>query len=261
VSTRITFHGAAAFDIEGPSHRILIDPFFSANPVRPIHPDDVPAPDLMLVTHAAADHYGDAAAIARRTGSPVVCGPDVRLMLLDGGVPPEQIRSTVWGIVVEVAGLLVRPVLNHHFSTGVLSTGERVVGQPLAFIVETEPGVRIYHCGDTAFFDQTLYGDVYRPTVGLLGCTTPIELHNWAPGPGRIVSGEMDADEAARTAEMLRLRVAVACHYLEPDEEAGRFVDLVTRHDTTGHRQAFVPRMGDAVVVDAGGARLEEGIR
>ena len=257
MTTRITFYGALAFDVHGPDRRILIDPFFSANPVCPVDPDDIPAPDLILVTHAAPDHYGDTAAIALRTGAPVVCGPDVRLLLLEAGVPPRQIRNTVWGIVVEVAGVMVRPVLNHHFSSAVLATGERVVGVPLAYIFDTEPGVRIYHCGDTAFFDQTLYGEVYQPTVGLLGCSTPTELHHWAPGPGRIVTGEMDPDEAARTAEMLGVRVAVAGHYLRVDDDARRFVEFVPKYDTSGQRKVFAPEIGNTIVVDGADAWLE----
>ena len=54
-------------------------------------------------------------------------------------------RRRAWGIVVEVAGLAVRPVECHHWSAGTLLPIEtRVVGTPgSTFIVETEPGVRI----------------------------------------------------------------------------------------------------------------------
>ena len=78
-----------------------------------------------------------------------------------------------------------------------------------------------------------LIGELYRPTVGLLGCTVPRELLDRVPGPGRFLTGEMDADEAARTAEMLGLELAVACHYLEPDEEVERFLRARSRvrHD------------------------------
>ena len=29
MSTRLTYHGAASFEIVGPTHRVLIDPFLS----------------------------------------------------------------------------------------------------------------------------------------------------------------------------------------------------------------------------------------
>jgi L-ascorbate metabolism protein UlaG (beta-lactamase superfamily) len=250
VSTRLTFFGAAGYEIEGPTHRVLIDPFLSENPVAPCSPDELEPPDVILVSHAAFDHYGDTAEIALRTGAPVVCDAAVRAMLLDAGVPSEQVQATTWGIVVEIAGLVVRPVECHHWSSGTLSDGRQVVGNPIAFLVETEPGVRIYHYGDTCIFDMRLLGELYRPTVGLLGCTVPTELLDRVPGPGTFLTGEMDADEAARTAEMLGLELAVACHYLEPDDEVERFLRLVAEYDSSGRRRAVAPLVGETLVLD-----------
>jgi L-ascorbate metabolism protein UlaG (beta-lactamase superfamily) len=220
MSTRLTYHGAASFDIAGPDHRILIDPFLSENPLAPCSADDLETPDVILVSHAAFDHYGDSAAIAKRTGAPVVCDAAVRAMLIDDDVDPDQVSATTWGIVVEVAGLQIRPVECHHWSSGTLKDGRQVVGNPIAFLVETEPGVRIYHYGDTAIFDMRLIGELYRPTVGLLGCTLPKELSHRIPGPATFLTGEMDADEAARAAEMLgeTLVVEDGRHWIEGKE-------------------------------------------
>jgi L-ascorbate metabolism protein UlaG (beta-lactamase superfamily) len=259
VSTRLTYWGAAGYEVVSPTHRILMDPFLSDNPMAPLSADDVEAPDLILVSHAALDHYGDAAALAKRTGAPVVCDAAVRAMLLDEGVSSDQISATTWGIVVDIAGILVRPVECHHWSKGTLSDGRDVVGNPIAFIVETEPGVRIYHYGDTCIFDMRLIGELYRPTVGLLGCTTPRELFHWVPGPGTFVTGEMDADEAARVAEMLGLELAVACHYLTLDDEVARFLELVPKYDTTSKRRAVAPRVGETLVVEPGTHWIESG--
>jgi L-ascorbate metabolism protein UlaG (beta-lactamase superfamily) len=250
VSTRLTYFGAAGYEIVGPTHRVVIDPFLSQNPLAPCSVDELAAPDVILVSHAAFDHYGDTAALAKRTGAPVVCDAAVRFMLLDEGVPSDQITATTWGIVVEIAGLVVRPVECHHWSSATLSDGRQVVGNPIAFIVETEPGVRIYHYGDTCIFDMRLIGELYRPTVGLLGCTLPRELAHLIPGPGTFLTGEMDADEAARTAEMLQLNLAVACHYLAPDDQVTRFVELVPHYDTTGQRRVVAPLVGETLVVD-----------
>jgi L-ascorbate metabolism protein UlaG (beta-lactamase superfamily) len=250
MSTRLTFFGAAGYEIVGPTHRIVIDPFLTGNPLAPCAPEDLQRPDLILVSHAAIDHYGDTAELARRTGAPVVCDAAVRLKLLDEGISPDQVVATTWGIVVEVAGITVRPVECHHWSMATLSDGRQVVGNPIAFIVETEPGVRIYHYGDTCIFDMRLIGELYRPTVGLLGCTLPRELAGLVPGPGTYLTGEMDADEAARCAEMLGLDLAVACHYLAPDDEVARFLELVPEYDTTGGRRVVAPLVGETLVVD-----------
>jgi L-ascorbate metabolism protein UlaG (beta-lactamase superfamily) len=259
MSTSLTYHGAASYEIVSPTHTILIDPFLTDNPLAPCGPDDLRTPDVILVSHAALDHYGDAPSVAKRTGAPVICDAAVRAKLIDDGVSPDQVTQTTWGIVVEVGGIVVRPVECHHWSIATLSDGSTVVGNPIAFVVETEPGVRIYHYGDTCIFDMTLIGELYKPTVGLLGCTLPRELSHLIPGPGTFLTGEMDPDEAARCAEMLGLELAVACHYLAPNEDVDRFVDLVPKYDTTGARRVVAPLVGETLVVEPGNHWVEGG--
>ena len=126
---------------------------------------------------------------------------------------------------------------------------------PMGFIVETEPGVPVYHYGDTAIFgDLRLIGELYRPTVGLLGCSQPQALLARVPGPGRFLTGEMSPDEAALAAEMLGVQVAVACHYFEADHpDVSAFLDFVAKRDTTGRRQAVAPEVGETLVFDCPG--------
>lgn len=250
MSTAVRFLGVAGFEVVGPNHRVLIDPFLDDCPGAPCRAEDLDTPDVILVTHAASDHFGDAGKIAKRTGAPVVCGGDVRLMLLDQGVPSSQIMATIWGVVVRVAGLEVRPVECKHWSNGQLSTGERVWGTPLAFIFETEPGIRFYHYGDSTVFDMSLIGRLYQPTVGFLGCTQPVELPD--EGPGEVLTGEMSPDEAALVAEMLGLKVAVVCHYLSKTPQVAEFLAAVPSHDTSGSRRALAPAVGETFVLDPG---------
>ena len=262
MSTTLSFLGVAGYDIVGPDYRILIDPCLTANPAAPVGPDDLQTPDVILVSHAAFDHLGDTAAIARRTGAPVVCGNDVRVLLLEQGLPSEQVRATVWGIVVEVGGVLVRPVECHHWSQAQLANGTVVSGVPLGFIVETEPGVCIYHYGDTAIFgDLRLIGELYAPTIGLLGCAQPRALADATPGPGRVVTGEMSPREAALAAEMLGVKLAVACHYLETtDPDVGAFLGLVRDYDTTGKRIGLALEPGQTLVVDGASYQVVDGL-
>ncbi len=251
--TRMRFLGAAGFEVVGPGQRILIDPFLTGNPVAPIAASAVERPDVILVTHAAPDHVGDAGTIALATGAPIVCGADTRALLIDRGVPAGRVRATVWGIVVEVGGVIVRPVECHHWSSATLSDGRVITGTPLAFIVETEPGVRIYHFGDTAIFgDMRLIGELYRPTVGLIGCTHPKELPvPVLAGPGRLVTGEMTPAEAAYAAEMLGVNVAVATHYLNVDDpEVAEFLAQASLLDSSGRRTAVAPAPGEWLVTD-----------
>lgn len=89
MSTRIRFFGVAAYELVTPDgKRILIDPFLDENPGSPVRSDALERVDLVLVSHAASDHLGDAEAIATRTGAPVVCGGEVKAYLTArGGVP------------------------------------------------------------------------------------------------------------------------------------------------------------------------------
>jgi L-ascorbate metabolism protein UlaG (beta-lactamase superfamily) len=257
MTTRMTFLGVAGYEVAGPSFRFLVDPYLTG-PFPGPDPDALARPDVILVSHAAYDHLGDTARIAKRTGAPVVCGGEVKAMLIDQGLPETQIQATTWGIVVEVAGVVVRPVECHHWSQGQLADGTRVTGVPMGFIVETEPGISIYHYGDTAIFsDLKLIAQLYEPTVGILGCANPLELLTDVKTPGRMLTGEMSPAEAALAAEFLGLDVAIASHYYNPDQDDVRaFLAAVPAHDTTGARQAVAPAVGQTLVFEMTGDRV-----
>jgi L-ascorbate metabolism protein UlaG (beta-lactamase superfamily) len=186
--------------------------------------------DLILVSHAAFDHLGDTEALARRTGAPVICGGDVKAYLVAKGLPPDQIQATTWGIRVEVAGIEVQPVECHHWSQIRMPDGTYATGVPMGFVVYADPGVRFYHYGDTAIFsDLRLIAELYRPTIGCVGITQPVELLAQVGGPGRILTGEMTPREGALAAQWLQLETVLPCHYIDPDCEDvrafGRYLD------------------------------------
>ncbi len=249
MTTTLRFLGASGYEAVGPRHRILLEPFLRNNPVAPYTPDDVPAPDVILVSHAAWDHFGDAAEIARRTGAPVVCGADVAEKLYEDGVPFDQVRPVIWGVCYTFEDLVVRPVECHHWSGVALRDGRIVTGVPLSFIVETEPGVRIYHFGDTTIFPgMKMIGELYAPTVGILGCAQTDGLPD--PGAGAILTGEMNPDEAARAAEWLGVRHVVATHYVNPGPEVDELARRVPVYDSTGQRVVHALRGGEVLEID-----------
>lgn len=263
LTTRIKFLGMAGYEITGPSYRLLIDPFISGNPYALVNVEEIEKPDVILVSHAAYDHLGDAPEIAKRTGAPVVCGGDVKAVLLEYGIPENQIHPTVWGIVVEVGGVVVRPVESHHWSQTKLQSGQYVSGVPMGFIVETEPGVRIYHTGDTAIFgDMKLMGQLYQPTIGLMGCSNGQVLLERANFAGKLLNGEMSPREAALASEFLGLKLAVASHYLDltnetEADEIEEFISSVKEFDSTGSRQALSLEVGETLVVEKENYRKE----
>lgn len=264
MTTRVKFLGVAGYEITWDEHRILIDPCLSANPGAPVRHEDLATPDVILVSHAAFDHFGDTFAIAQRTGAPVVCGGDVRNLLLAMGLPSEQVRATVWGLVTRINGVTIQPVECHHWSQAQLPNGQWIAGVPMGFIVRTEPDVSIYHYGDTAIFsDLRLLGQLYQPTVGLLGCSQPQILLQSVPGPGEILTGELSPREAALAAEFLGVKLAVACHYLDLEQQpseasdVAEFLRAVKEYDTSGSRQAVAPKAGETLALDGAAYRLE----
>jgi L-ascorbate metabolism protein UlaG (beta-lactamase superfamily) len=256
MSTQIRFYGVAAYEIvTSRGQHILIDPFLDENPGSPIQSHQLERVDLVLVSHAAFDHLGDAEAIARRTGAPIVCGGEIKAYLTAKDIPADQIRATTWGIAVEVAGIQVQPVECHHWSQIRMPDGHYASGVPMGFVVYADPGVRFYHYGDTAVFsDLRLIGELYQPTVGCLGITQPVEIMDRVSGPGRLLTGEMSPREAALAAQWLGLETVLPCHYISPDcDEMCEFNRLLDAARARGERvpQSVVLQPGEVYVTDA----------
>lgn len=167
MAATIRYLGVASYEIvtdEG--QHVLVDPFLDHNPGASCQSHQLERVDLICVTHAAFDHLGDTEAIARRTGAPVICGGEVKAYLMAKGIPAEQIRTTTWGIAVEVAGVRVQPVECHHWSQIKMPDGTLASGVPIGFIIYAAPGVRFYHYGDSAIFsDLKLISELYKPTT------------------------------------------------------------------------------------------------
>jgi L-ascorbate metabolism protein UlaG (beta-lactamase superfamily) len=237
--TRIRFLGIAAFEITNSQGQvILIDPCLSDNPASPVQVDDLERVDLVLVTHLALDHLGDAAAISKRFMCPVVCGPEVKVFLEQQGADPALMRPLPWGGQVNPRGIRVRAVECHHTSFRRAPDGQYLTGQPLGFILYADPGVRIYHSGDSAIFsDLKLIGELYRPNIGLI-CACELEQEYLRPlGLQDHIGNEMNGDEGALAAMWLGVEHAVICHYLKPEGHADvdKFLSILNnRHSDEG---------------------------
>ena len=248
--TKIRFFGVAAYELITPEGKhVIVDPFLDENPGSPVKSHELERVDLIVVSHAAADHLGDTEAIARRTGAPVVCGGEVKAYLAAKGIPEKQIRATTWGIAVEVAGIKVQPVECHHWSQIRMPDGTFASGVPMAFVIYAAPNVRFYHYGDTAIFsDMQLQAELYQPNIGCVGIANPAEiLHRW-PMPGKMLTAEMSPREGALAAQWLGLDVVFPCHYINPDcEEVREFNGHLESARTKGKRvpKSVVLKPGD----------------
>lgn len=182
---RLKWLGHSAVLLTG-TKRVMIDPFLTGNPVVRVEPEEREGLDYIAVTHDHRDHIGDAEALAKANGSPVVAVDDLAVSLQKRGVK---------GIGMNVGG---RVGLNGVSFTMVQAVHSSSLGVPVGFIVEMD-GIRVYHAGDTALFGgMSLIGERYRPTVLLL----PID--------GRY---NMDIIDAVRAVELIKPSLAIPFHY------------------------------------------------
>lgn len=238
MATRIRFFGFAAFEIVTESGtRIVIDPYLDDSAVSPVKSDDLDRVDLVLVTHGAWDHLGDAGKIARKHNAPVICGPEVKAALVSQGVPESLVLSCAWGLEIDFRGTRVRPVESHHTSWTRLADGRWATGFPMGFIVYVDERTRIYHMGDTAIFsDLRLIGELYKPNIALVHVALPDVAR---AGDAKVVTGEMTPYESALACQWLGVQYAVPCHFSDPDDPDIRAFGEIVAGMTVGGRPPF----------------------
>jgi L-ascorbate metabolism protein UlaG (beta-lactamase superfamily) len=191
---------------------IVIDPFLTGNPKTPAAWKDLDAlgkVDLLLVTHAHADHLGDAPALALKHRAPLYGPAGLDQSLVTLGILPAELapRMNKGGTIAPLGpGIRITMVRAEHSSELLYKnpqTGKdetHVGGEPAGFILELENGFRIYHMGDTSLFgDMKLIGERYHPDLLLV------------PIGGHFVMDPQDAAFATR--EWLKPKFALPFHY------------------------------------------------
>jgi L-ascorbate metabolism protein UlaG (beta-lactamase superfamily) len=121
-------------------------------------------------------------------------------------------------MLMEVAGVRVRPIESHHWSFHVTPEGQLLSGPAMGFILDAAPGLRIYHPGDTALtYDMKLWGELYKPTIGLMHVTLPEGEGVSLPHMECYQTGELTPQEAFLASTWLGLDHIVVSHYVDPD--------------------------------------------
>ncbi len=147
---RVTFLGHAAVLISGQQTTIAIDPFLSGNPQAAASADEITA-DLVVVTHAHGDHFGDTLALAQK-GALVVSTYEIAVYAEKHGA--KAFAMNIGGRYDFSGGWLKFYPAWHSSSFPDGSYG----GMPMGVVVELD-GKKIYHAGDTAYFsDMALIG-------------------------------------------------------------------------------------------------------
>ena len=159
----LTYFGHSAFQIETNGTTILVDPFLTDNPHTDVSPGAL-NPDVILLTHAHFDHWGDVPAIAQRTGALVISNFEIVGRLGEQhdheNTQPLNEGGTVefdWGSVTAT----------HARHTSSFPDGS-YGGTPNGHVLQLE-GETLYNAGDTApFAEMEWIGDDYDVSLAIL---------------------------------------------------------------------------------------------
>lgn len=192
---KVSWHGHSCVQVEIPAgKKIIIDPFITGNPNCDLDAATIES-DIIIVTHAHADHIGDTEIIAKRTDALVISTVEVAEYLSERGLRTHGMQpgggyQFDFGYVKlthAVHGSSF-PIANHPFTLGIA-----------AGVLINIDGKVIYHAGDTALFsDMKLIGETFPIDIAFL----PIG-DNYTMGP----------QDAAKAVSFLKPKKAVPIHF------------------------------------------------
>ncbi len=227
----LTWIGHASFLIQFPHVNVLVDPNF-ANWLfllkRQKHAGlsllDLPRVEVVLLTHAHFDHFHKPT--LRRLPSPKIAVVPWGVGDLADGLGFDRVIELEWWESFTRGDLTVTLTPSNHWGARVLRDHHRGYG---GFLIESQ-GRRIYHAGDSAYFDGFKeIGQRAPPEIALL----PIGAYH-PEGMRRVHMGPQDAIKVFRE---LRARWLVPMHYgsfrlsFEDLEEPPRWLEELAIRD------------------------------
>ena len=203
----ITWIGHASFLVQVGGVNLLIDPNWAKwlkvikRMKHPgIHLHDLPAIDLVLITHAHFDHLDRKTLREVAEDQPVVVPFEVGNLVHDLGF--KSVHELHYWESYEHKSLKISLTPCHHWGARMLHDSHRGFG---GYIIEVN-GRTIFHCGDTAYFEGFKeIGERYKIDLALL----PIGAYD--PPSGREV--HMNPEEAVRAFIDLKAKRLIPMHF------------------------------------------------
>ena len=210
----VTFIGHSSFLVQMGGRNLLIDPVFALRLIllrrkrrAGILISDLPRIDAVLLTHAHMDHLNRPSLRAitremhrRRLPPPVAIVPrGVEDLVADLGF--GRIETLRWWQSVDLDGaatsLRITSTPAKHWGARMFSDTHRGFG---GYVIETQGAPRIYHSGDTAYFNGfSEIGQRLRPDVALLpiGAYFPDSYRAVHTSPEEALQAFLDLNAAA----------------------------------------------------------------
>lgn len=194
---KATYHGHSVVSLElNDGTKLLFDPFITGNETCDLDADTVES-DVLLITHAHADHFGDTIEIAKRTNAQVITTVEIADYLATQGIEAHGMQPG--GAYEFDFGLVKFTPAIHGSSLDIDGSGNPFTLGLAAGIIVTADNRTVYHMGDTALYsDMQLIGD--RNNIDL--AFIPIG-DNFTMGP----------EDAAIAARWINADTVVPIHY------------------------------------------------
>lgn len=192
---KAAFHGHAVVTIETRAGtKIIIDPFITGNPNCDLDVDAIVV-DVILLTHAHSDHFGDTVAIAKQNKALVVTTVEIAGYLEKFGINTHGMQPG-GAHTFDFGTIKMTPAI--HGSSLVIDGQTVTLGLATGILFSADEQT-LYHLGDTA-----LYSD-----MKLIGWFNDIDVA-FIPIGDNFTMGPSDAVIAAK---WLRAKKVVPIHY------------------------------------------------